>query len=360
MNQTALHAQHVALGARMVDFAGWHMPIQYPAGQLEEHRSVRTAAGLFDVSHMGQLRFRGPDALAVVNRLITNDLAAVPVGKAQYTAFCRDDGGILDDAICYRLADDDVLVVVNASNTARMVAWTAERAVGSAKPVDESAHWALLALQGPKAPALLDAFLPGSAAAAPFTVRRYDAHPTYGELIVASTGYTGERGFELFLRPNDAPAWFQRLLDSGADPIGLAARDTLRLEMGYALYGNDLELTTHPLEAGLGWVTRLAKPEGFIGRDALVAHKAAGLRRRLVGLEIVGRGIARHGYPVLSAEGAPIGEVTSGTQSPTLGRAIAMAYVALPFDAEGTTVQVDVRGRPVEARVTKPPFYRPG
>ncbi len=354
MKPTPLHDRHVALGGRMVDFAGWHMPIQYPAGQVEEHRCVRTSAGLFDVSHMGQLRFRGPDALDVVNRLITNDLAAVPVGKAQYTAFCRDDGGILDDAICYRLAEDDVMVVVNASNTARMVAWTAERATGLARPVDQSEGWALLALQGPEAPALLERILPGGAAMAPYAVRAVTE-----DLIVASTGYTGERGFELFVRPEAAGALFDRLVADGAHPIGLAARDTLRLELGYALYGNELDLTTNPLEAGLGWVTRLDKAGGFIGRDALLAVKAAGVQRRLVGLEIVGRGIARHGYPVLSSTGEVLGEVTSGTQSPTLGRAIAMAYVRRPHDAVGTTLAVDVRGRPVEARVAKPPFYRP-
>ncbi len=353
--KTPLYATHVRHGGKMVDFAGWCMPIQYGTGQLAEHHAVRQRAGLFDVSHMGELRVRGPDAVAAVNRLVSNDLAAIPAGKAQYTCFPNDQGTLLDDAICYVLAPDDVLIVVNASNAAKMAAWVTSRITGDVTAVDESDHWALLAIQGPLSRGVLARVLPETEAMGAFAVRRC------GSLIVATTGYTGEPGAELFVPAGEAAALWDALMLAGeADglvPVGLAARDTLRLELKLALYGNDIDETTNPLEAGLGWVTKLDKPGGFIGQDALRAIKTRGLTRRLVGLEMTDRGIARHGYPVLAAGGERIGTVTSGTQSPTLQKAIAMAYIDLPHEALGTVVYVEIRGKPTAAIVVKTPFY---
>ena len=353
--KTALYDRHVALGARMVDFAGYQMPLNYGKGQLQEHHLVRSGAGLFDVSHMGQVRFQGPDAVAVVNRLITNDLQALPDGKALYTACCRDDGGILDDLICYRRSVTDVLIVVNASNVAKIVAWFESRATGESRPVDVSDQYALLALQGPKAAEILSAAHPAAMTMRAFQLSSFE-DPRFGAVLVASTGYTGESGFELFVAPERAVTLSDHLLERGAEPIGLGARDTLRLEMKYALYGNDIDETTNPLEAGLGWVTKLDKPEGFIGQDALRAIAAAGVTRKLVGIELEGRGIARHGYGVHVPGGESVGVVTSGTIGPTVGKAIAMAYVATAQSAMGTRLEVDIRGKRTEAVVCKTPF----
>ena len=350
--KTPLFDAHLRHHGKMVDFAGWDMPIQYAdTGLLAEHKAVRERAGLFDVSHMGQIDFRGPDAVEVVNRLITNDLEAIPNGKAQYTCITNDGGFILDDAISYRIASDHVLMVVNASNVAKIDAWFQKRATGETRPVNVSDRWALLALQGPLAPAMGARVIPEAAGMRPFEVR------VAGDLVLASTGYTGEPGYEIFVPPARADALFEQLCEQGAVPIGLGARDTLRLEMKYSLYGNDIDEFTNPLEAGLGWVTKLDKRGGFIGRDALVRIRDEGVTRRLVGLRLTERGIARHGYTVLSAGGEPIGTVTSGTQSPSTGEAIAMAYVALPRDKIGTKLQVEIRGRPVGGEVVKTPFY---
>jgi aminomethyltransferase len=351
--RTPLYDRHVRCGARMVDFAGWDMPIQYGRGQIEEHKTVRTAAGLFDVCHMGEVWFRGPDAVDVVNRMITNDLAAAPDGRAVYTTICNDKGTILDDAICYRLAKDEVLVIVNASNRAKDVAWFIERATGTTRPDDVSDETALLALQGPKAPAILERLLPGTGAMKPMHIGRF------GGVLVASSGYTGESGFEIAVPWNDAGDWFDRLMEAGAphglEPIGLAARDTLRLEMKYTLYGNDIDETTNPLEAGLGWATKLDKTD-FIGLTALREIKKAGLTRKLVGLRVDGRGIARHGYPLWVGD-HEVGHVTSGTLSPSTGLAIAMGYVDTAHAAVGSPIEVEVRGKRIAATVVKTPFY---
>jgi len=355
--KTALYDAHKAAKARMVDFAGWDMPVQYADGLITEHHAVRNNAGLFDVSHMGQLMFRGPDAVGMVNRLITNDLTAIGNGQAQYTTICNDDGKILDDAISYRLKDDEILMVVNASNVGKIDAWVTERATGDAQMTNVSDQYALLALQGPKALAIADRVVPGAGAMKPFQVRQF------GDLILATTGYTGEAGFEIFVAPSQATELWNALLEAGKSdglvPVGLGARDTLRLEMKYSLYGNDIDETTHPLEAGLGWVTKLNKEGGFIGRDALQAVKDAGVSRRLVGIQILDKGIARHGYDVyLPAGSTPSGVVTSGTKSPSTGKAIAMAYVDTPHHKVGSKLEVDMRGRRLTAEVVKTPFYR--
>ena len=355
--KTALYDAHKQANARMVDFAGWDMPVQYANGLIAEHHAVRNNAGLFDVSHMGQLLFEGADAVGMVNRLISNDLTSIGNGQAQYTTICNDAGKILDDAISYRLADDKILMVVNASNVGKIDRWIQERGTGDAVMTNVSDQYALLALQGPKAHGIAERVIPGAGAMTPFQVRQF------GDRILATTGYTGEAGFEIFVPPSQAQDLWHALLDAGHSdglvPVGLGARDTLRLEMKYSLYGNDIDETTHPLEAGLGWVTKLNKDGGFIGCDALRAIKEAGMTRRLVGLQILDRGIARHGYDVyLPGESSPAGVITSGTKSPSLGTAIAMAYVAPPHHKSGTQLEVDMRGRRLAAAVVKTPFFR--
>jgi len=362
LQRTALYEAHRALSARIVPFAGWELPIQY-AGIVEEHRAVRERAGLFDVSHMGELRLRGPGAAAVVDGLVTNDVGSLPAGKALYTCCCNEAGTILDDLIIYRLAADDLLVVCNASNLEKMSPHFAKASQGRCEFSDESATTSLLALQGPRAAEVL------RAAKADETL---SALPRFGvatglvagiPVRVARTGYTGEDGFELFVRNQDAPGLWAAIMTAGAPfgiaPIGLGARDTLRLEAALRLYGNDIDEGTDPWEAGLGWTVKL-KDREFTGRAALVERQARGSARKLVGLEMVGRGIARHGYEVVSDEatGKSIGQVTSGSPAPTLGKNVALAYVPSELAALGTKHFVAVRGKAIEARVVALPFYR--
>ncbi len=357
--QTPLYAVHQRLGGRLVEFAGYAMPVQYD-GILAEHERVRTRVGLFDVSHMGEVRVTGPEALEAVNRLVTNDLHRVGDGRALYTALCDTDGGIVDDLILYRLSATEIFICVNAANRAADVAHMRAHLTGDARLEDESDRWAQIAVQGPNAPELLARVFPKAAKLKPFRVAQvdYGGRPAY----FATTGYTGERGAEVYVAPEAAEALWNELTERGQDldvgPAGLGARDTLRLEMAYCLYGNDIDRTTTPLEAGLGWVTRLDKP-GFVGKDALVAQEAAGVPRKLVGLEVFDRGIPRHGYPVLH-QGRQVGHVTSGTKSPSTGRAIGLAYVEAALSAPGTELAVDCRGKEKPARVVDTPFYQPG
>jgi len=351
--RTPLFENVKAAGARFVPFGGWEMPVQFQGIQAE-HDHVRTAAGLFDVSHMGEIEIKGPGALEAVNGLITNDLAAIVDGQALYTCLCRPDGGIVDDLVVYRFAEDHIFICCNASNRAKDFAWIQENLRGVTAR-DRSDEFAQLALQGPKAVEVVQRF--ASIDLAP--IKRY--HFAVGQVcgadvIFSRTGYTGEDGFELYLSPADAPRVFDALIgEPEVKPIGLGARDTLRLEMKYALYGNDIDDTTTPLEAGLGWVVKLDKAD-FIGRDALVAQKAAGLTRRLVGFEMVGRAPARHDYPVVDAAGATIGRVTSGSFSPTLKKNIGLAYVPVGQDKLGSALNVQIRDRAEPAVVVKTPF----
>ena len=323
---TPLHSRHLALGAKMAPFAGFDMPIQY-AGIVAEHAAVRERAGLFDVSHMGEFRIRGPQALDLAQRLVTNDVSKLEDGRALYAVLCHASGGAVDDLLVYRLAEDDVMLVVNASNIGKdwaHVAAVAADAGLDARLADESDEWALLALQGPEAFAVFERATGLDVSDIPFYhVRQPDAGTVFGaeRALVSHTGYTGERGLEIYLEPGAAGRAWDALVEAGATPAGLGARDTLRLEAGYCLYGNELDDETTPLEAGLGWVV---KPDAgdFVGRDALVAQKEAGVPRKLVGLVVEGRGIPRAGYPITDgvADGAEeIGAVTSGSQSPTLG-----------------------------------------
>ena len=364
LKRTPLHACHVEVGGRLVEFAGWEMPVQYE-GVIEEHRAVRTAAGIFDVSHMGEIRVRGAGAEALLQRLTPNDVSKLAPGRAHYSGFLTERATYVDDLLIYRLAADDFLVVVNASNAANDFEWIASRAEGSdtsgAEVTDEGDRYALIALQGPKAVEILEPLAtPGA------TGLRYYGF-LQGEVagrpaLISRTGYTGEDGFELYLDPEDAPGIWRRLLEAGASaglkPAGLGARDTLRLEAAMALYGHEIDDTTTPLEAGLGWVVKLDKGD-FLGRDVLAAQKEGGLDRKLVGFEVRDRGIARQGHAVVSQEdGRKLGAVTSGTWSPTFEKALGMAYVPADLAAPGTPLSLDVRGKRLAAEVVETPFYR--
>jgi aminomethyltransferase len=355
LKRTPLYESHLEAGAKLVDFAGWEMPVQY-AGVIEEHRAVRTAAGLFDVSHMGEVRVKGAGAEAFLQRLTPNDVAKLTPGRAHYSGLLTERGTYVDDLLIYRLAPEDFLVVVNASNAPRDFEWIASRAAGDDVEVtDESDRYALLALQGPKALEILTPLASRDVSGLKyygFAEGEVDGAPA----LISRTGYTGEDGFELYVSPADAPRLWRRLLDSGASPAGLGARDTLRLEAAMALYGHEIDETTTPFEAGLAWVVKLDKGD-FLGRDALAAQKARGLARKLVGFEVQGRGIARQGHGVVSAEGK-VGDVTSGTWSPTFEKALGMAYVPSALAATGTPLTLDVRGRSLPAVVVETPFYR--
>ena len=362
---TPLHAEHVALGAKMVEFGGWHMPLQYQ-GIVAEHRAVRAAGGVFDVSHMGEVALRGPRAAGAVQRLVTNDAGKLTDGAAMYTVMCLPTGGIVDDCIVYRRAADDYMIIVNASNTPKDLAWIREHADG-AEVVDESAQTGLIAVQGPVVVALLAGLAEG--VDLPAVKRFHFARCRIAgvPVLAARTGYTGEDGFELACPADQAVALWRAVLAAGADagvvPIGLGARDTLRLEARLSLYGNDIDETTTPYEAGLGWVV---KPDAgdFIGREALLRQKAEGLRRTLVGFRIEGRGIARHDYPIVDRAAATdaqvIGRVTSGTTGITVGGAIGLGYVPVDRGAPGTQLTIECRGKDVAATVVKGPFYQRG
>ena len=357
LKRTPLHALHRELGAKLIDFGGWEMPLQYE-GILEEHRAVRERAGLFDVSHMGELEVRGSDALATVQALTSNDASRLADGRCQYTAFLTERGTFVDDLLVYRRAADDFLLVVNASNTEKDFAWASARARGNVSVADRSDDYALIAVQGPLAAGLLRK----TAAEDPSSLPYYGFATTRvrGEFaLVSRTGYTGEDGFELYLAPSSAETVFRGLLEAGraegVAPCGLGARDTLRLEAKMALYGNDIDDTVTPWEADLAWIVKLAKGD-FVGREALVRQRQEGIPRRLVGFEMVDRGIARHGHPARTPAGE--GTVTSGTHSPTLGKAIGLALLPSAATAVGTEFEVDIRGRSARARVVDTPFYR--
>jgi len=360
IHETPLAARHEAQGARMIDFAGWRMPVQY-GSILDEHRSVRERAGLFDLSHMGELLVEGPGAGDALATALVTDPPSLAVGRAHYSMICAPNGGIIDDLIVYRLAEDRFMVVANAANAQVVSEAFGERLRGSRAVLDDqSLATGLVAIQGPRA---VDALTPLTDV--DLGALRYygiaEGHVAGIPANVARTGYTGEDGFEVFVETARTGELWDAMLDAvrGVDggPVGLGARDTLRLEAGMPLYGNELDLTTTPYDAGLGRVVKLDKPNDFVGRAALEKAAADGPKRRLVGLTVEGRGIARHGYPVHAGD-RRTGVVTSGTQSPTLGMPIAMAYVA-PSDAEpGTMVDIEIRDARVPARVVPLPFYK--
>ena len=360
MKQTPLYGRHKELGAKMVEFGGWEMPVQY-SGIVEEHHATRNAAGLFDISHMGQINVSGPDALSFLQHIATQDVATIAEGMANYSLLCYPDGGIVDDVFIYHMPEY-YLVVVNASNVDKDVAWMQEHVPGYDVDIEDiSERTTMLALQGPQAEAILDRVADIDIAALPFHgVTRGTLFGDVGA-IIARTGYTGEDGFELFLPNEHAARVWDGLLEEGYDdgikPIGLGARDSLRFEPKLALYGHEIGDTINPYEAGLGWVVKLDKG-AFIGREALARIKAEGPARKLVGLEMIGRGIARAGYPVVTLEGKPIGEVTTGMPSPSLGKNLALALVRADLAKVGGELHVLVRGKPVPARIVKTPFYQ--
>jgi len=364
LKATPLRAQHQAAGAKLVPFAGYEMPIQY-SGIVREHTAVRTAAGLFDVSHMGEVRVRGQDAVPFVDGLVTNDLSRTAIGQALYTCCCQEDGGILDDLIVYKVSETDVLIVCNASNHEKIAGHVKGRAAGKSgvQVVDESDETALIALQGPRAFDVLAALDPSLASlGSELGSFRFTKRPLLGaEMTIARTGYTGEDGVEIFCPSSAAPRLWSGLLGAGERfgllPVGLGARDTLRLEARLSLYGNELDESIDPIEAGVGWTVKLDKP-AFVGKGALLKRHAAGPSRSTVGFEMLGRGVGRHGYPLVDGAGSVVGVVTSGGPSPTLGKSIGLCRVPPQLAAVGTKVSVDCRGKVVEAQVVKTPFYR--
>ena len=356
LKRTPLHAAHLSAGARMVEFGGWDMPVQY-TGIIEEHRRVRATVGLFDVSHMGEFEVEGAAALSTLQMLTTNDVAALDVGQVQYSLFCYPDGGIVDDLTVYRLGADHFMVTVNASNIEKDWAWVTTHG-GAARWRNVSAETGLIAVQGPRAEAVVARV--ADVDVGPIGYYRFVRGKVAGvAAVISRTGYTGEDGFELYLPWGDTERAWIALLDAGstvgAAPVGLGARDTLRLEMRYALYGNDIDATTNALEAGLGWVVKPAKGD-FIGKAAIDRVRAEGVRRRLVGLEMADRSIARHGYAVMAGD-RRVGDVTSGSYGPSVDKSIAMAYVETPLAAVGTELAVEIRGQARAARVVKTPFH---
>ncbi|HZG56564.1 glycine cleavage system aminomethyltransferase GcvT [Paenibacillus sp.] len=363
LKRTPLYPLYAARGAKTIDFGGWELPVQFE-GILKEHEAVRQRAGLFDVSHMGEFLVSGPDAAAFLQRLTTNDVAKLAVGAAQYTLMCYPDGGTVDDLLVYRLASDRFLLVVNAANLEKDWAWLQRHVEGETSLENVSDETALLAVQGPAAAAALLAAVDGGAGAvAALRPFRFAADASVGGVpaLVSRTGYTGEDGFELYVPADGAAKAWEALLSAGAPhglvPVGLGARDTLRFEARLPLYGQELSASITPLEAGLHAFVKLGKGE-FIGREALAAQHASGLPRRLVGLEMVDRGIPRTGHGVFAADGSRVGEVTTGTQSPTLKRNLGLALVDAALTATGTELYVDVRGKRLKAKIVETPFYK--
>ncbi len=358
LKRTPLYDQHVALGAKLVPFAGYEMPVQYRDGILAEHKAVRTDVGIFDVSHMGEFEVTGPDRNAFVNRVTCNDVAALAPGGVQYSAILNDRGTFIDDCTVYRF-EDKLMLVVNAAN--RAAAWAhivAQKKGANIRLKDISDDVGLLAVQGPRAEAVLGS-LAGMALSELGYYRHSSAQVARIDCFVSRTGYTGEDGFELYCRWRDTPALWTAITEAGAKPIGLGARDILRLEVGYALFGNDIDDTISPLEAGLGWIVKLDKGSPFVGMEPLRAEKARGVHRKLVGFRLLERGIARHGYPVL-IDGRQVDVVRSGGQSPSLDAAIGTTYLPTAYATIGAKFEVDCRGKKLPAEVVKRPFYTQG
>lgn len=358
LKTVVLNDVHQQLGAKMVPFAGYNMPVRY-SSDLDEHHTVRRAVGIFDVSHMGEFRVRGPRALDLIQRVTSNDASKLTDGKAQYSCLPNEQGGIVDDLLVYKLADEDYMLVVNASNIDKDWNWIQQyNAEFGADMENVSDQMSLFAVQGPKAAAALQSLTEVDLSSIPYYSFVQGSFAGHEGVIISATGYTGAGGFELYI-PNEAAAdiW-NKVLEAGKPfglkPIGLGARDTLRLEMGFCLYGNDIDDTTSPLEGGLGWITKFTKD--FVNSPALAKQKEQGVTRKLVGFLMDGPGIPRAHYPLVDAEGNPIGEVTSGTQSPSLSKGIGLGYVKTELSKPGSQIFVQVRGKNLPATVTKLPF----
>ncbi|MBD1363522.1 glycine cleavage system aminomethyltransferase GcvT [Mucilaginibacter sp. ZT4R22] len=359
MKNTALTGVHTALGAKMVPFAGYNMPVQY-TGINAEHETVRKGVGVFDVSHMGEFILKGENALALIQKVTSNDASKLYDGKVQYSCLPNEDGGIVDDLLVYRIDEKTYMLVVNASNIEKDWNWISKYNTDGVEMKDISDRTSLLAIQGPKAAEALQSLTDIDLASMEYYTFKKGTFAGINNVVVSATGYTGAGGFEIYFDNEHAEfiwdAVFKAGEPFGIKPIGLAARDTLRLEMGFCLYGNDIDDTTSPLEAGLGWVTKFSKE--FTNSEALQAQKQAGVSQKLVGFEMIDRGIPRHDYTIVDAEGNNIGRVTSGTQSPSLQKAIGLGYVKNEFAKEGSEIYISIRDNKVKAKVVKPPFYK--
>lgn len=359
LRRTALYDFHVQSKAQVIPFAGWEMPVRYTS-DIEEHMCVRERVGLFDVSHMGEFLIQGPGALALIQKVTSNDASKLTPGKAQYSCFPNGKGGIVDDCIVYKKGEEDYMIVVNAGNIDKDWDWIVSQNDKGAKLTNASDEYSLFSVSGPLAVATMNKLTDVDVENLAYYSFTYGKFNGLSDILIATTGYTGEKCFEIMIPNAHAVGCWNAILEAGKEfgiqPIGLGARDTLRLEMGYMLYGNDIDDTTSPLEAGLGWITKLDKGE-FIDSNYLKNQKAEGLKRRLVGFEMVERGIPRHDY-VLSAGGKVIGKVTSGTQSPCLKKGIGMGYVDAEFAKEGTEIEVMIRDKGVKAKVVKAPFLK--
>jgi aminomethyltransferase len=360
MKNTPFTQHHIALGAKMAEFAGYNMPISY-SGINDEHATVRSNAGIFDVSHMGEFILKGPDALELIQRVTSNDASKLTVGKAQYSCLPNETGGIVDDLIVYCIEENKVyMLVVNASNIEKDWNWISERNANGVEMHNISDKTCLLAIQGPNACKLLQPLTEMDIMNLKYYTFVRGEFAGVKNVLVSATGYTGSGGVEIYFEDQNGNAdkiWtaiFDHCAPQGLKPIGLGARDTLRLEMGYCLYGNDIDDTTSPLEAGLGWITKFTKP--FTNSEILKAQKETGVKRKLVGFEMIDRGIPRHGYEIKDANGLPLGVVTSGTQAPSLGKAVGMGYVANGFNSIDSEIFVDIRGKLLKAKVVKMPF----
>ena len=361
MKTTPFTEKHISLGASMHEFAGYNMPIQY-TGIIDEHMTVCQGVGVFDVSHMGEFWVKGPKALEFLQQVTSNNVALLTPGKVQYTCFPNEDGGIVDDLLVYHYEEEKYLLVVNAANIDKDWNWCVSHNSVGAELENASNRMAQLAVQGPKATAALQKLTSIDLSAIPYYNFTHGEFAGLPDVIISNTGYTGAGGFELYFYPEDAMKIWDAVFEAGAEfdikPIGLGARDTLRLEMGFCLYGNDLDDTTSPLEAGLGWITKFVEGKNFTNRAALEKQKTEGVARKLIGFEMIDRGIPRHGYTLLTPDGEPMGVVTSGTMSPTRKIGIGLGYVKPEYSKVGTEIAIDMRGRKLKAVVVKPPFRK--
>lgn len=359
MKNTALTHVHESLGAKMVPFAGFNMPVQYEGVNIE-HETVRNGVGVFDVSHMGEFFLKGENALALIQKVTSNDASKLIDGKAQYSCLPNNEGGIVDDLIVYKIADNHYMLVVNASNIEKDWNWIAKHNDLGVEMINNSDDYSLLAIQGPKAAEAMQSLTSIDLINMPYYSFQIGEFAGVKDVIVSATGYTGSGGFEIYFKNEDAELIWNKVFEAGASfgikPIGLAARDTLRLEMGFCLYGNDINDTTSPLEAGLGWITKFDKE--FTNSANLKKQKEAGVSRKLVGFELIERGIPRHDYEIVDADGNIIGIVTSGTQSPSLGKAIGLGYVPTALSAPDSEIYIRIRNKDLKAKVVKLPFYK--
>jgi aminomethyltransferase len=359
LKNTALSDKHISLGAKMVPFAGYNMPVSY-SGLNDEHATVRDAVGMFDVSHMGEFILKGPDALDLIQRVTSNDASVLVDGKAQYSCLPNENGGIVDDLIVYRVAENHYMLVVNASNIDKDWNWISKFNTKGVDMQNISDDTSLLAIQGPKALQTLQKLTDVNLSEIPYYAFRIGKFNGVDNVVISNTGYTGAGGFEIYFPNSAAEKMWDAIMEAGKEfgikPIGLGARDTLRLEMGFCLYGNDIDDTTSPIEAGLGWITKFTKE--FTNSKNILAHKENGVSRKLIGFEMIDRGIPRHDYEIVDAAGNLIGKVTSGTQAPTLQKGIGMGYVATEFAKPDAEIFVKVRDKALKAKVVKMPFLK--